>query len=45
VEMPIATKAREVLFEGLDPRRAAAQLLGREPKDEMADLAWAPPFP
>ena len=45
VEMPIATKAREVLFEGLDPRRAAAQLLGREPKDELADLAWAPPFP
>ena len=34
VEMPIATAVNKVLFEGLDPREAIAQLMSREPKPE-----------
>ena len=34
VEMPIASAVNKVLFEGLDPRAAIAQLMSREPKPE-----------
>ena len=34
VEMPIAETARRVLFEGLDPREAALELMGRPPRAE-----------
>ncbi len=34
VEMPIAEAVNKVLFEGLDPRVAIAQLMSREPKPE-----------
>jgi len=35
VEMPITEKLYEVLFEGLDPRRGVAELMGRRPKHEL----------
>ena len=38
VEMPIAETARRVLFEGLDPRRAVAELMLREPKHELTGI-------
>ncbi|MBI2303729.1 MAG: NAD(P)-dependent glycerol-3-phosphate dehydrogenase [Chloroflexi bacterium] len=34
VEMPIINQTYRVLFQGLDPRQAAAELLAREPKAE-----------
>lgn len=34
VEMPIAAAVNKVLFQGLDPREAIAQLMSREPKPE-----------
>ena len=34
VEMPIAETTRRVLFEGLDPRQAALELMGRSPRAE-----------
>lgn len=38
VEMPIAQVTYRVLFEGLDPRQAVAELMGRSPKREWAGL-------
>jgi glycerol-3-phosphate dehydrogenase (NAD(P)+) len=35
VEMPITEKTYQVLFEGLDPRRAVAELMLRSPKHEL----------
>ena len=35
VEMPITEKMYQVLFEGLDPRRAIAELMLRSPKHEL----------
>jgi glycerol-3-phosphate dehydrogenase (NAD(P)+) len=35
VEMPIAEKTYQVLFEGLDPRRAVTELMLRDPKHEL----------
>ena len=35
VEMPITEKMHQVLFEGLDPHRAVAELMVREPKHEL----------
>lgn len=39
VEMPIATATYQVLFEGLDPRRAVAELMGRPPRSEWEGIA------
>ena len=36
IEMPICDEIRAVLFEGKDPRRAVADLMTRQQKDEMA---------
>ncbi len=41
VEMPIAEKTYQVLFEGLEPRRAAAELMGRSPRHELHDVPTA----
>ncbi len=38
VEMPIARATYQVLFEGLDPRRAVAELMGRPPRSESDGL-------
>lgn len=38
VEMPIAEKTRQVLFEGLDPRQAVTELMLREPKFELLGI-------
>lgn len=38
VEMPIAQQLYRVLFEGLDPRRAAAELMGRPVRHELAGI-------
>ena len=38
VEMPIARATHQVLFEGLDPRRAVAELMGRPPRAESEGL-------
>jgi glycerol-3-phosphate dehydrogenase (NAD(P)+) len=35
VEMPITEKTHQVLFEGLEPRRAATELMGRSPRHEI----------
>lgn len=35
VEMPITEQMYRVLFEGLDPRRGVAELMGRAPKHEL----------
>jgi glycerol-3-phosphate dehydrogenase (NAD(P)+) len=35
VEMPITEMTYKVLFEGLDPRRAVAELMGRAPRHEL----------
>lgn len=39
VDMPIARATYQVLFEGLDPRRAVAGLMGRPPRSEWEGLA------
>jgi len=44
VAMPITEKTYQVLFAGLDPRQAVAELLEREPKGELSDLG-GPPLP
>ena len=41
VEMPITQAAYRILLEGLDPRQAVAELMGRAPQPEWAGL---PPF-
>lgn len=38
VEMPIAEQTYRVLYEGLDPRQAIAELMSREPKHELEGL-------
>jgi len=38
-EMPIAEMTYRVLFEGMDPRQAAMELMGRAPRPEWADIA------
>ena len=38
VEMPIAEVTYRVLFEGLDPRQAVAELLGRAPRPERSGI-------
>ena len=38
VDMPIARATYQVLFEGLDPRRAVAELMGRPPRSEWEGL-------
>lgn len=35
VELPIAAKVRAVVHEGMSPLKAAAELMAREPKDEL----------
>jgi len=35
VEMPITEKMYQVLFEGLDPRRAVGELMLRAPRHEL----------
>ncbi len=42
VEMPIAEKTYQVLFEGLDPRRAATELMGRAPQHELRNVPTTP---
>lgn len=39
VEMPITEVTYRVLYQGLDPRRAIAELMAREPKHELEGLA------
>ncbi|MGA2285048.1 MAG: NAD(P)H-dependent glycerol-3-phosphate dehydrogenase [Dehalococcoidia bacterium] len=41
VEMPITEKTCQVLFEGLDPRVAAVDLMGRSPRHELHDVPAA----
>ena len=38
VEMPITYQLNQVLFEGLDPRKAVRELMLRDPKDEMEGI-------
>ncbi|MDP3063932.1 MAG: glycerol-3-phosphate dehydrogenase, partial [Chloroflexota bacterium] len=38
VEMPIARATQQVLFEGLDPRQAVAELMGRPPRREWEGI-------
>ncbi|MBI4201330.1 MAG: NAD(P)-dependent glycerol-3-phosphate dehydrogenase [Chloroflexi bacterium] len=44
VEMPITQATYRVLFEGLDPRQAVAELMGRAPQPEWAGVSLTPPF-
>lgn len=39
VEMPITTQMHRVLFEGLEPREAVCNLMGRGPRHEMEEVA------
>ena len=39
VEMPIARATYQVLFEGLDPRRAVVELMGRPPRPEWGGIS------
>jgi glycerol-3-phosphate dehydrogenase (NAD(P)+) len=43
VEMPITEKMYQVLFEGLDPRRAVAKLMLRAPRHELHGVRTGPP--
>ena len=38
VDMPIARATHQVLFEGLDPRQAVVELMGRPPRSEWEGL-------
>lgn len=40
VEMPITEKIYQVLYTGLDPRQAAAELMGAEAGHELAGRKW-----
>jgi glycerol-3-phosphate dehydrogenase (NAD(P)+) len=40
VEMPITEKIHQVLYGGVDPRRAAADLMGAETKHELMGRKW-----
>ncbi len=40
VEMPIIEKIHQVLYGGIDPRLAAAELMGAEAKHELAGRKW-----
>jgi len=40
LEMPITEKIHQVLYGGLDPRRAAAELMGVQAKHELAGRKW-----
>ena len=40
MEMPITEKVHQVLYGGLDPRRAAAELMGVQAKHELAGRKW-----
>lgn len=40
LEMPITEKVYNVLYEELDPRKAAAQLMGAETKHELTGRRW-----
>jgi len=42
VEMPITQATYRVLFEGLDPRQAVTELLGRAPQSEWAGVPQNP---
>ncbi len=42
VEMPIAQTTYRVLYEGLDPRQAVAELMGRAPQPEWAGVSPQP---
>ncbi|MFC1935980.1 NAD(P)H-dependent glycerol-3-phosphate dehydrogenase [Chloroflexota bacterium] len=44
VEMPITQATHRVLFEGLDPRQAVAELMGRAPQPEWAGVLSHPPL-
>ena len=39
VEMPIASATHQVLFEGLNPRQAVAELMGRPPRSEWEGIS------
>ena len=43
VEMPITQAAYRVLFEGLDPQQAVAELMGRAPQPEWVGVPGQPP--
>jgi glycerol-3-phosphate dehydrogenase len=38
VELPIAEQVAAVIHDGRPPMTAVAELMGREPKDELAEL-------
>jgi len=40
LEMPITEKIYQVLYEGVDPRQAAAELMAAEAKHELAGRKW-----
>jgi len=40
LEMPITEKIYRVLYEGVDPKRAAAELMGAEVKHELTGRKW-----
>lgn len=40
VEMPITEKMYQVLYQGLDPRQAAVELMGAQAKHELAGRRW-----
>jgi glycerol-3-phosphate dehydrogenase (NAD(P)+) len=40
LEMPITEKIHQVLYEGVDPRQAAAELMAAEAKHELAGRKW-----
>jgi len=40
LEMPITEKIHQVLYEGIDPRQAAVDLMGGTPKHELSGRRW-----
>ena len=40
LEMPITEKTYQVLYTGVDPRQAAAELMAAETKNELSGRKW-----
>ena len=40
IEMPITEKIYQVLYEGLDPRQGATELMAAEARHELAGRKW-----
>ena len=40
IEMPLVNEVNDILFNGMDPRKATGELMGRCRKEETGRLAW-----